>query len=117
METGSDLSHISRLIEKYTVDAKYAHEQAVTQRTRAAQKHQDGDPGNAQYFDQEAIRFDRQANEYENQVDQLKNKKQQFEQRLKDLEDQRAHVDREHAERLSQLDKEIADVRGSGMML
>ncbi|MGV9001450.1 MAG: hypothetical protein ACOH18_00630 [Candidatus Saccharimonadaceae bacterium] len=117
METGSDLSHVGKLIEKYTVDARFDREQAVIQRARADQKRRDGDSGTAEYFEQEANRFERQADEYENWVDQLQNRKKQLEQRLKELENQRAHVDSTHTDRIKQLDNEISQVRGSGMML
>jgi hypothetical protein len=117
MENGSDLSHTIRLIERYTADAKYARRQATTQRTRADQKYRENDSGTAKYFEQEADRDERHADELESHIDQLNNAKKRFEQRIAELNQQLANTAQDHRERIDQIKNEIAEVRGSGMML
>ena len=112
MENGNDLSHVIKLIEKYTADAKSARQQAAAQRLRA----QHGDPGTA-YLYQEAARDDHHADELENHIDQLRSAEKNFRQRLAELDNQLANTDPTHTDRINQIKNERVEVLGSGMML
>lgn len=112
-----DLSHVNKQIQRDTADAEFARQKAKEQRDNADQKYRENNPDGARYHEQEADRFDRKGDELENEIDQLQSVKKRLELRLAELEDERARTDRTHADRLAQINKEIAEVRGSGMML
>ena len=117
MQNDFDLSHINRQIQKNTADIVAARRQAQNQRAVADQHNREGDHSAAAYYEKEATRFDHEADQLENANDQLQAAQQRTEQRIADLERQRAQVSPDHASRLAQLDKELAQLRGSGMML
>jgi response regulator RpfG family c-di-GMP phosphodiesterase len=117
MQNDFDLSHIDRQIHQDTADVDFARRQANNQRMTADQKYRDGDTNGAMYYEKEADRFERKADELEAQIDQLQTNKKRLEQRVQELLEQRSHVDREHAERIAQIDRELAQARGNGMML
>jgi hypothetical protein len=83
----------------------------------ADQKNRDGDASGAQYYEQEATRAEQIADELEAQIDLLQTNKVRLETRVQELLDQRAQVDRDHTDRLAQIDKELSQARGNGMML
>lgn len=117
MQNNFDLSHINRQIQKNIADIDYARRQVVNQRIEADQKNRDGDHSGGAYHEHEATRFEHQAAELEDVNDQLLTAKERIEQRIAELEGQRAHVDSGHASRLTQIDHELSQLRGTGMML
>lgn len=117
MQNNFDLSHINRQIQKNTADISYARRQVANQRIEADQKNRDGDRSAAMYHEQEATRFEHQAVALEDANEQLLTAKERIEQRIAELVSQRAHVNSDHTSRLAQIDHELAQLRGSGMML
>ena len=117
MQNDFDLSHINRQIQKNTADIEYARRQAQNQRMTADQKSRDGDHNGAMYYEQEANRFDREAGELEDANDQLQTAKERTERRIAELEAQRTHINADHTDRLAQIDHELTQLRGTGMML
>lgn len=117
MQNGYDLSHINKQLQGHKVDIEYARRQVNNQRMMADQMHRDGDLSRANYYEQEADRFERQATELEDEMDELQTAKERTEKRIAELVDQRGRVNAEHTDRLSQIDRELTQLRGSGMML
>lgn len=111
-----DLSHISKQIQKNTAEIDEARRQATNQRLMADQKSRDSG-SDASYYEQQALRYDQKANDLENEIEQLTTERERLEQRISELEAQREQVSREHTDRLSQIDNELTQLRGSGMML
>ena len=112
-----DLSHIDKQIQKNTVDIEAARHQAENHRMMADQKREEGSDGSAQYYEEEALRFEAQATELEGQIEQLTAEKTRVETRINELEGQRQDAVRNHTEKLSQIDHELANLRGSSFML
>lgn len=113
----NDLSHIIKQIQKDTIDIDAARRQAQNQRLMANQRVQEGNPDGAPYYNQEAGRLEQHAIELETEIDQLTAQKEQVETQITALEAQRATVAKEHTDRIAQIDKELAQLRGSSMML
>ena len=113
----NDLSHIIKQIQKDTIDIDAARRQAQNQRLMANQRVQEGNPDGAPYYNQEAERLEQHAIELETEIDQLTAQKEQVETQITALEAQRAAVAKEHTDRIAQIDKELAQLRGSSMML
>jgi len=111
-----DLSHISKQIQKNTAAIDEARRQAVTQRLMADQKSRDGG-SDASYYEQQALHYDQKANDLENEIEQLNTERERVEQRISDLQSQRDQVARDHTDRLSQIDNELNQLRGSAFML
>lgn len=113
----NDLSHITKQIQKNTASITEARRQAEKQRLLADQMIKEGNDGRISYYEQEATRFDQQAIDLEAEIDQLQTIKARVEKQIADLEAQRATISAEHTDRLAQIDHDIIQLRGSGMML
>jgi len=117
MQNDFDISHINRQIQKNNTDIDAARLQATNQRTMASQMSQEGNTGRAEYYQNEAQRFEQQAADLEKANQQLQDNKQQSEQKITELEKNRATLNDEFTAKLNEIDKELARIRGSGMML
>lgn len=112
-----DLSHINKQIQKNTADITAARRQAQNLRMTADQHNREGDHPAATYYEQQADHFEHEAEQLEDTNDQLQTAKERAEKRIAELEAQRAHVDPQHTSRLNEIDRELSQLRGSGMML
>ena len=117
MQSDIDLHHIDKQIQQDTADIDYARRQADNQRMMADQKYKENDPSGARYYEQEADRFENKADELQNQIDQLQTTKQRINVRIGELEAQRSQISRDHTARLAEIDHELSQLRGSGMMI
>ena len=117
MQNDSDLSHINKQIQRNNDNINEARHQAQNQRLMADQMREQENTNREAYYRQEVQRFENQARELEDTNEQLQNKKKETEQRISDLEDQRAQLEADYTSKLSQLDHELVQLRGSGMLL
>jgi TolA-binding protein len=117
MNNDSDLSHISKQIQKETAEIQSLRKQAEHQRVLTNRSLQGTATGSPQYFEKEALRLDKKAHDLENQMDQLESAKAQIEKRIAELEAQRAQIDSEHQKHLADIDAQITQLRGSAAML
>ena len=115
MANNGDLSHITRQIQKDTIDAQEARREADNYRLNADQKREDG--GSTAYYENEADRLEQRATEVEEEKEQLQAEKERVEKRIGELEEQRRQAVSEHDSRLNQIDTELANLRGSSFML
>ena len=113
----TDLSHINKQIQKDTADIDFARRQADNQRMMADQRRHEGNDPGAVYYEQEAERFDQQATDMENEMQDLAAEKERVEKRIAELEGQREDAVRNHTDQLSRIDNELAQLRGSSLML
>jgi len=117
MFNDSDLSHITKQIQKDTAEVKALRHQAQHQRDIANQKHQGQDPHSADYYEKEADQLEQKADTLETEIDQLESTKVRVEKRIAELEAQRSQISSDHPEHIANIDRELAQLRGSIAML
>ena len=117
MQNDFDLSHITKQIQKDTAEIKALRNQAQHQRDIANQKYQEEDARSGDHYEAEADRLDSRADELETNIAQLQANKERLEARIAELELKRDAIDKEHSDRLAQLNNDIVKLRGNGMML
>lgn len=111
-----DLSHINKQIQKNVDDIEAKRRQADNYRMVSDQKHGTGS-ADGDYYEKEADNLEEQADELETENEQLQVEKERREKRIAILEEQKASIGQESAERLRRIDQEIATLRGSELML
>ena len=113
----TDLSHIDKQIKLNQVNINEARNQAVAQRTLAVQKQQGEDTGAPEYYEQQARHYDEKADQLAEENERLNDERQRTQQRITELEDEKARTEQEHAEKVRQIDSELTQLRGSGLLL
>ncbi|MGH7218153.1 MAG: hypothetical protein ACREGE_01760 [Candidatus Microsaccharimonas sp.] len=114
MNNDSDLSHITKQIQKNMAEIKASRNQAQRQWNIANQK---SGSDNAGYYEKEATRSELRADELESEIDQLETAKARIEQRITELEAQRSKISSAHQEHIADIDRQITQLRGSVTML
>ncbi len=117
MQSDFDLSHVTKQIQKDTAEIKALRSQAQHQQDIANQKYQEENAHSGDHYKAEADHLESRADELEGNVEQLQANKERLEARIAELEGKRSTIDKEHTDRLAQLDNDIAKLRGNGMML
>ena len=116
MINDSDLSQISKQIQRHTADIEAMRMRAGNQQIIAAQKYEeDGDQG-AAYFEKEALRLTASVSTLEDELKQLEDAKQRIEASIAELEQQKEKLKIDYKEGLSRIESELARLRGSGMI-
>lgn len=113
----NDLAHITKQIQANTVNIEEARRQAQNQRMLANQHRGEEGVNAPDYYEQQAQQLEAKADGLQDQIEQLNIEKEHIEQRIHELEQQREQVNQEYDDRLTQIDKELTQLRGSGYML
>lgn len=108
-----DIKHLDRHLRKNQEDAAAARKQAEMERDRAQQFIQSGNDGQAQSHTREAEKLENRAMELENEMPSLEAAKSTMEKRINDLQQQRDQLTRESTDRITAIDKELAQLKGS----
>jgi chromosome segregation ATPase len=111
--TDDNLKHLERSLRKHQEDAAGARRQAEAERDRAQQFIADGNDGQAQYHNRAAERLEEQANELENEMPQIESLMATKQKRIDDLQAQRDQLTRESTDRITAIDRELNQLRGS----
>lgn len=109
-----DLTHINKQMQRDDVIATDARRQADTYRMNAEQNRARGQ--SPDYYEQEAARLDDQASDAEDEKNKLQAEKEQIEKQINELQTQRTQAEQEYSSKLSQIDSELARLRGSGLL-
>lgn len=112
----NDIRHLNKQIQKDQVRAQEARRRATTERIRAQQLSSIDADGRSAFHDAAALKLENDANDMEDEALKLQQEKERMEQQVADLEQEKSRLIQEHDQRIAQLNKDIARLRGENLM-
>lgn len=111
-----DIRHINKQIQKDQVNAEEARRRAQNERIRAQQLSSADADGRSAFHDAAAIKLEQDADELEDEALKLQQERERLEQQVADLEQERSRLIQEHDQKIGQINKDIARLRGENLM-